>query len=230
MSTIDHKSGSVTDLMTDDDDESKAFAHSTAVAFLPAGNTFAVALGASSSPRAGQIARLLDVFTEQDQDGSFWKTEPLVDDDQIRELKDSAGLVSFASKFSTKRNLFTPDGTESGPVAMAEKFAASLGGDIEVKIEVTLSKAARSKTIKQKLKDLFVRDLERLTGKDSKASAVAMISDGVEQELSLVEHNLAADFDITLGATESQRFSHLVDALVNVSGEMESRVKQILEG
>lgn len=237
MSTIDSKAGKIADLMkatddTDDGDDgpSDRFANSTAVCFLPVGNVFAVALGNTMAPRAGQIAHFLDEFLPPEVKGAFWKTEALVDDDEIRKLRQAKGLVAFSSKFNTARHLFNVDDHGSGVVSFGERIAQRVGGDVEITIEVKLKPAARNTSVKQKMLDLLMSDLATLAGKGSNAKAKALMSQGIEEELSLVEHNLAADFEIDKLGSESHQFSELLQALGDVSAEMETKVKSILEG
>jgi hypothetical protein len=237
MSTISGKAGKVADLLkttpSDEDGDTGAsdrFANSTAVCFLPAGNVFAVALGNTMSPRASQLAHFLDKFLPPEAEGAFWKTEPVVDDDEIRKLREAKGLVEFSSKFNTARNLFNVDDQGTGVVSFAERIAQRIGGDIEITVEVKLKPAARNRSAKQKMLDLLMSDLPTLAAKGSNAKAKALMSEGIEEELSLVEHNLAADFEIDRLSSESHQFSELLQALGDVSAEMETRVKAILEG
>jgi hypothetical protein len=237
MSTINSKAGKVADLMksTSDDDEeedgpSDRFANSTAVCFLPVGNVFAVALGNAQAPRASQLAYFLDEFLPAEEKGAYWKTEPLVDDDEIRKLRQAKGLVEFSSKFNTARNLFTMNDESSGVVSFGERIAQRVGGDVEITIEVKLKPSARNTSVKQKMLDLVMHDLPTLAGKGSNAKAKALMSEGIEEELSLVEHNLAADFEIDRLGSESHQFSELLQALGDVSADMETKVKSILEG
>lgn len=237
MSAINSKAGRIADLMkstgnAEDDEESPAdrFANSTAICFLPAGNVFAVALGNAQAPRASQLAHFLDEFLPPEATGAFWKTEPLVDDDEIRKLRQAKGLVEFSSKFHTARNLFNVNDESSGVVSFGERIAQRVGGDVEITIEVKLKPSARNASVKQKMLDLIMRDLPTLAGKGSNAKAKALMSEGIEEELSLVEHNLAADFEIDRLGSESHQFSELLHALGDVSAEMETKVKSILEG
>jgi hypothetical protein len=237
MSTINSKAGKIADLMKATgeggekaDEPSDRFANSTAVCFLPIGNVFAVALGNTMAPRAGQLAHFLDEFLRPEAKGAYWKTEPLVDDDEIRKLRQAKGLVEFSSKFNTARHLFNVEDESSGVVSFAERIAQRVGGDVEITIEVKLKPAARNTSVKQKMLDLLVSDLPVLAGKGSNAKAKALMSEGIEEELSLVEHNLAADFEIDRLGSESHQFSELLQALGDVSAEMETKVKSILEG
>lgn len=237
MSTISSKAGKVADFLktTSNDEDGDAgvsdrFANSTAVCFLPAGNVFAVALGNTMSPRASQLAHFLDKFLPPEAEGAFWKTEPLVDDDEIRKLREAKGLVEFSSKFNTARNLFNASDEGTGVVSFAERIAQRIGGDIEITVEVKLKPAARNRSVKQKMLDLLMSDLPTLAAKGSNAKAKALMSEGIEEELSLVEHNLAADFEIDRLSSESHQFSELLQALGDVSAEMETKVKTILEG
>lgn len=233
MTTIDSRGGKISDYMTasaGDPDEAKGFAHSTAVAFLKQGNVLAVSLGASASPRASQIAHFLQTFVPPSSSGAYWKVEPLVDDDEIRQLQQAVGLLQLSSTFTTRRSLFDAESATAGPVSLGEKIADRIGGDVEISIEIKLSPASRNKSVKTKFLDMLKRDLPRLTEKGSHAKVKAMISEGVEEELSLVEHNLAAEFEIKKLSSESHQFSELLQSLGNVSAEMEDRVNSILEG
>lgn len=233
MTSIDNKDGTVADLMKSnpgDGEDAKGFAYSTALAFLKQANVFAISLGAQQSPRAPQLAKFLQEFLKPAQDGAYWKVEPLVDDDEIRQLKQSVGLLSLSSTFTTRRSLFEADDASTGVVSFGERMADRVGGDMEITIEVKLSPASRSKSVKTKFLDMVMGDLPRLSEKGSHAKVKAMISEGVEQELSLVEHSLAAEFEISKLSNESHQFSELLHALGNVSAEMEDRVKAILEG
>ena len=109
-------------------------------------------------------------------------------------------------------------------------MAAQIGGDIELTIDVKLTPEARNRSNKGKLMQMLMRDLPRLTGRDSKASAKVLLEEGVEEQLSLVAHALAADFEINKLEKESHQFSELLKALGDVGAEMHTRVQAILEG
>lgn len=236
MSRISSTDGKIADFLStavdsgEDGAAPERFANSTAVCFLPVGNVFAVSLGNTNAPRANNVASFLKEFLPPESPTAFWKTEPVVDDDEIRKLKEAKGLIEFSSRFSTARNLFSIDDSDSGIHAYAERMAAYIGGDIELSIEVKLAPSARSSTTKTKFLNLFKKDLPKLTGKNSGAKAKALMSEGVEEHLALVEHNLAEEFEISRLASESHQFSELLHALGDVSGEMETKVRQILEG
>lgn len=225
------KDGTVADLMQGASGNADGFAYSTAVAFLNEANVFAISLGTNTSPRANTLAKFLDAFVPPEDQGAFWKVEPLVDDDEIRKLNKSVGLVEFSSKFTTARNLFDQGDGSIGLVSIGDKIADAIGGDVEITVEVKLSPAARTRrSAKEKLLNLFKGDIQRLAAKGSGAKAMAMVSEGVMENLSLVEHNLAAEFEMKLVGTESRQFTELLAALGNVSAEMEDKVNTILEG
>lgn len=246
MSRIDSEAGSIADFMDrggateaegDNDQGAEAgavkperFANSTAVYFLPIGNVIAISLGNREAPRANRLAAFLDEFLPPESPNASWRIEALVDNDEILKLKEAKGVVQFSTRFNTSRNLFSEDAAQPGIYTFAEKMAAQIGGDLELTIDVKLTPEARNRSNKGKLMQMLMRDLPRLTGKDSKASAKALLEEGVEEQLSLVAHSLAADFEINKLAMESHQFSELLKALGDVGDEMHTRVKTILDG
>ncbi len=228
MSQINSKVQSVEDMMKSSD-EPEGFAYSTAIHFLGIYNVFALSRGDSHSPNANIVASFLDEFAPPGQ-GAFWKTEPVIDGDQLSKFRSATGVVSFSSKFSTARNLFTDDAPQTGISSLVDRVADYIGGDIEISINVKLPPESRSKSVKTKLLDLILKDLPRVAGKDSGATSKAVLADGMEEELSLVAHRLAEDFEITKLPQESHQFSELLKSLYDVSDAMQTRVKAIIEG
>lgn len=230
MTRVDPKTGRIADLLDDPELGDGGLSHSTAVYFTGIGNVFALTGGGgNSSPRANAVAAFLEEFAPP-VEGSHWAAEPVMTKDQIEELRSSKGLVEFTSRFSTARSLFTPEDDANGLVGFAEKIADRVGGDLEITIQVKLPAESRSKSVKEKLRNLVLGDLTRLAAKGTGAKAKALLGEGVEEEISLVAHRLAEDFEIGKLGPESRQFSELMQALLNVGAEMEDRVTAILEG
>ena len=230
MSRVDSTTGRIADLLDDPEVADGGLSHSTAVYFTGLGNVFALTGGGgNSSPRANAVADFLQTFAPPPE-GAFWKTEPVMTKDQIAKLRSSKGLVEFSSKFSTAQSLFTSEDDDSGLVGFAEKLAERVGGDLEIAIQVRLPAESRNSSVKEKLRNLVLGDLRRLAAKGTGARAKAIVAAGVEEEISLVAHRLAEEFEIGKLGPESRQFSELMQALLNVGAEMEDRVTEILEG
>lgn len=229
MSQIDRKVGSVEDLMTDQDDDSPKFAYSTGVYFTGIDNVFALSAGNNQSPRANAVVEFLSTFAPPES-GTFWKSEPLMVEDEIKKLRASKGVVEFSSKFSTVRNLFDSTDDSTGIVGFADKVANRVGADVEIVITVRLPSQSRSQAAKSKLRSLLVGDLKTLAGKGTGAKAKALVEGGFEEELSLVAHGLAAEFEMDQFTSESHQFSVLMKSLMDVSASMDDRVRSILRG
>ncbi|WP_156380289.1 hypothetical protein [Arthrobacter sp. Soil762] len=230
MTRVNAKTGRIADLLDDPEAGDGGLSHSTAVYFTGLGNVFALTGGGgNSSPRSNAVADFLQEFAPP-AEGSFWKTEPVMTKDQIEQLRASKGLVEFTSRFSTAQSLFTADDDDTGLVGFAEKLAVRVGGDLEISIQLRLPAESRNKSVKEKLRNLVLGDLPRLAGKGTGAKAKAVLAEGVEEEISLVAHRLAEDFEIGKLGPESRQFSELMQALLNVGAQMEDRVTTILEG
>ncbi|GAB2471206.1 hypothetical protein [Xylanimonas ulmi] len=231
MTTIDLKTKTVSDLMSDDDD-SAPFANSTAAMFLPPGNVVAVITGNQSSPKAQSVEKFLEELVPLPT-GDRWKIEPLMDHGQLVKLqKEAQGAVAFSSRFSTAVDLLSPESeAPEGMVSFADRIASRVGGDIEVTIEIKLTPESRNRSTSKRMLDLIKGDVPRLVrDRGSKTKATAVLPGGVEEELELVAHRLAATVDIDETASESRRFSALLDYLTRVGGEMEGKVRELLEG
>ena len=252
MSLLDSTTESISDLLSNDEDDhglllgepdedpgddagvvekpkAPDFANSTAVLFMPIGNVVALALGSTSSPRHSSVVTFLDALVPQAK-GTHWAIEPLMDTDQIQILQNEAeGAVEFSTKFSTVRTLFTPD-SSSGFVTYIDKIADSLGADVEVEIRIKLAPEARSLATRTRFLSSIQRALPRVSQKANKTKARVILPSGLEEELDLVTHRLASTVDVDEKTSESRRFSALVGHLRVVSGEMEARVKRLVEG
>lgn len=229
MSSIDEEAATVTDLLESNDGSRRRFAQSSAVLFTGLGHVFALALGHQHAPRHTAVETFLTHYFPLPA-GEHWTIEPFLDRAKILKLKAAGGVVEFSTKFTTKRDLFTLDDPKDGIVTYAERVAAAVGSDLEVKIQITLPKEYRGQESRRRMKDVVMRDLTRTTGEGSRARAVAMVSEGVEEELSLVAHKLAAEFELPELGSEQRQFSNLMAGLQSVSTELQDRVKELLEG
>jgi hypothetical protein len=230
MSRIGEKG--ITDLMDEAEAEDQGhFANSTGIAFLPIGNVVGVVTGDARSPRPPKV--ITDFLTRHIPQGPgvHWMARPVMDTNKIARLRDeSSGVVAFESRIRTVRDLFKPSDGD-GVAMFADQLAERLGGDVVIDISVSLAPEARSRTVTQRFKDLVVGDLPRVAqDPDSKSKVKALLGDGVQETLDLVAHRLTATFEIDVAVRESLRFSALIDNLKDVSGSMEDRVKQLLEG
>lgn len=207
--------------------DGRRLAHSTAIAILPDLNVVAVATGDASSPRAPAVVEeFMNLFVAGD---TKWRVTPLPDPDKIEALKAAEGIVQFSTKMTTVRNLFTPEST-TGVTALADELAAKLGGDIEIDILVRLSKEAK---VHQGIRSKFLRyvlaDLPRVaTDPKNRPKAIAVQANGFTEELNLTAERMSIDVPLSQVDLAERRFSDLVSALRNVTGEQEARIKSIL--
>jgi hypothetical protein len=237
MSQIDLAGKTITDLMDDhesttesEQDAPPALANSTALCFLPVGNAVAVVTGSATSPRPPKvITDFLNAHAPQGK-GAVWVAEAIMDRADITRFKEeSQGVVRFEATINTVREVFRPDDSH-GVARYADELADRTGGDVIVDIVVRLPPEARSRSVKARLGDLVRDDLERIVANPkSKAKVTALLPGGVEEELNLVASRLGATIEVDPKATESLRFSTLLDHLEEVSVEMEEKVRELLE-
>jgi hypothetical protein len=227
MTSLDEEAERVSDLLVADADSPGLF-YSTAAIFMPQGGVVGVALGGTKSPRYQSIPPFLEAFWPQ-EDGE-WRIEPLMDGDQIEALRrDAKGALELSTRFSTRRSVFSVDG-EFGLVSMGDQVAETIGADIDVEIRISLSPESRGAASKSRMLELINESLPRISAKENKTKAVVLLEGGVEEELELVTHRLAATVEVDDSVSESMLFSVLVQHLKDVSGSMEDRVQEILEG
>lgn len=209
------------------DRDGNLLAHSTAIAVLPDLNVVAVTRGSMSSPQApGVVEEFLKRFVASD---TKWYVSPLPDPDKIEALRQAQGVVEFSTKMTTVRNLFTPDDA-TGVIALGDQFAEKLGGDIEIEIVVKLSKEARvNRGVRARFRRFVLADLPRVaTDAKNRPKALAMLPDGMTQELNLTAEKMSIDVNLAPTDLAERRFSDLVNALRNVVGEQQTRIRDIL--
>lgn len=229
MSQIDEDGASITDFLMDDEDSSNHWAQSSAVLFSDIDHVFALALGGQRAPMAGTLARFLEVyFPGREQE--HWVIDPYMDRAQINRLQTSRGAYRFATKFSTQRDLFNANAPSSGVASYADDIAKAVGQDIEIEIVVKLPRESRGRQATKKFLDLIRSDLHRTVHPGSGAKATAVIDDELQEELSLVAHRMAATFDLPNVGTERRQFGDLLRGLKDVSGELNTRIRELEEG
>lgn len=229
MSTIDEDASSVTDFLETDDSPASRFAQSSAVLFTRHNHIFAIALGHQHGPRQASVQAFLTKYFPPGP-GAHWVIEPFMDKAQLQKLQKAKGLIEFSTNFTTQRDLFVEDEAEEGVVSFAERLANAVGADVEVKVQVSLPAGHRGVASRKGLLSVFRRDMRRTTASGSNAKARAVIEEGVEEELSLVAHKLAEEFELPELGSERRQFSNLLAGLQSVSAEMDDRVRQIIEG
>lgn len=227
MSQIDPDTHKASDLLGKDQG-AKRFAYSTAVAFLPVGNVFALALGGVHSPKAGQVAAFLDLCWPLDNKAG-WKAEPLVDVDRLAEFREHGkGVYSFASRFTTARNLFAQD--PGGVLGLADMLASRIEGDVEVELKVKIA-GAQARNPVRRLYELVAEDLPRVVGSPYyRTRAETLMDDGTRETLDLVASRFAVEIDVDQATTESQSFTSLMAETVRVGAEMQTRVERLTKG
>jgi hypothetical protein len=212
------------------EEDGAGFANSTAVCFLPRYNVVAVAVGGANSPRGPSVAVNFATSFVPLGPGAHWVGEPLMDGDRLRAFEEAGGAVAFSSRFSTTRNLLTPD-EGTGIASYADAIARRIGGEIEVDISIRIAPESRNRSVKQRFRDMIRGELPRFVhDRASRTKVVALMDGGVEEELDLVAHRLAASIEVDSETSESHRFSTLLEHLSVVSGEMDDRVRDLIEG
>lgn len=229
MTRIDHGASSVSDLMADDDDQGM-WAHSSAVFFSNTHHVFAIVRGDTHAPGANAVKTFLDRFFEPETPDYHWKIAPYMDDGQLSRLKEAKGLVKFSTRFSTQRDLFdSADGT-NGITGYLDKLADKVGQDLEVSIELRLPKHSHNKRAQGRFLSVAKEDLKRTATPESKAQAKAVINDELVEELSLVSHRLATEFELPEIGSEKKQFSDLLNGLDEVRDELNARIQIIEKG
>jgi len=231
MSNIDSETATISDLMEDAASQNKRLANSTAIAFLPIGGVVAVATGSNSSPKPpAAVKTFLDAHIPL-RAGDHWDVQPLMDTAKIQQFRDQAsGAQAFETRLTTVRDVFSPESSD-GIVRFADDLADRVGGDLIVEISVRLAPEASNRTVRQQFRDLVLGDLPRVASNPkSRTKVTAILEGGVQEELNLVAARLAATIQVDDSVTETMRFSALMDHLRDVSGEMEDRVKLLIEG
>lgn len=227
LSAIDSTTNSISDVLPDDLKDQ--YAHSSAVMFTGHNHIFALALGHTHAPRHTSVQKFLDTYYPRSE-GEHWVIEPFMDHAQIKQFQDAKGAIDFSTKFTTKRDLLDDAITENSLTKFGDQIANAIGSDVEIKISVVLPQGYRSANSMKNLHLFAKRDLRVTTGAGSNAKARTLISEGVEEELHLVAHKLAAEFDLPKIESERQQFSQLLEGLQSVRNEMDDRVKQLIVG
>ena len=230
MTRIEHGAASVSDLMTDDDDKQGMWAHSSAVFFSNTHHVFAIVRGDAHAPGTKAVKTFLDRFFTPENPNLHWKIAPYMDDGQLSRLKKAEGLVKFSTSFSTQRDLFdVADGT-NGITGYLDELADKVGQDLEISIELRLPKHSHNKRAQRRFLRVAKEDLRRTATPESKAKAKAVINDELIEELSLVSHRLATEFELPVLGSEKKQFSDLLNGLDQVRDKLNSRIQSIEAG
>lgn len=221
MSQIDEASH-VSDLLPQDP-KAHRMANSSAVAFLPGLPIFAIGRGSSRGPGPKDVVAFLERFVPLDE-GAHWSSQPVMAPDEIERFRREAkGVTKFSARFSTVRNLFTPE--DAGLLQMADETAKRIGGDITVTIEMKLNNEADSGA-RARLFNLLKGSLPRLAAdQGSRTRATAVMRDGLHEELNLVASHLGVSVDIDMSAPESQRFTTLLEWVISVGADHEDSLQ-----
>lgn len=226
MSSISEEDGTIEDHLADDGGEKLAY--STAVIPFPGTRFFATVYGAAHSPKQGRIADLATAIRPLAA-GAFWKVKPIVDKRKIEKLRSAKGVLRFSSSFSTQRDLYDPEESDMGPALMGDAMAASLGGDLELSLDLNLTPYSRQRqTALRRLKDSIIKDLRYLAGSKSNAEATIISPEGQEEVISLVEKDLSMDFELDL-EDRPPRFSELRKLLEDNRAKLEETRKQTID-
>lgn len=225
---IDENTSSISDVLPDEVTD-RRWAESSAVLFSETHHVFIYAGGGRQGPPAGAVVSFLNHFFPGGK-GEHWRVEPYLDRPQIDRLKQAKGLIQFSSRFSTQRDLFTSHHAGEGPAAFADRIAEAVGQDIELEITIKLPKQSRGRQATRKLLELIRGDLSRTVRENSNAKAEAIIDDELTEELSLVAHKMAAKFELNIEDTEQRLFTDLLQGLVEVAPELNSRIQKIEQG
>lgn len=227
LSTIDAETDSISDVLADELGDS--YAHSSAVMFTGHNHIFALALGHTNAPRHTCIEKFLSTYYPRPQ-GEHWVIEPFMDKAKIKQFQGAKGAIDFSTKFTTKRDLLDDDLAENSLTHIGDQIAEAIGSDVEIKISISLPEGYRNAMSMKSLQQFMKRDLRVTTAAGTNAKARTLISEGVEEELHLVAHKLAAEFDLPQISSERQQFSQLLEGLHSVREEMNNRVKDLTEG
>ncbi|WP_147106551.1 hypothetical protein [Nesterenkonia populi] len=228
MTQLDESSASVKDLMMDDEEEGNAY-YSSAVLFSETKHIFMIASGGTSAPQANALEPFLQHFFPG-AESEYWKVGPYMDRPQIDRLREAKGLVSFSSRFSTHRDLFSLDEPSEGPAGYADRIADAVGQDVEIEIKIKLPKEARGQQTMRKFLNLVTGDLKRTITEKSKTRAEAVIDEELTEELSLVAHKMATKFELNAVGPERRLYSDLLNGLVEISPEINQRIRELEQG
>lgn len=225
LSNIDPDANSIKDVLPDDLKDQ--YAHSSAVMFTKHNHVFALALGHTNAPRHTSVEKFLNTYYPRG-DGEHWAIEPFMDRAKLKQFQDAKGAIDFSTKFMTQRDLLEEDMEEESLTRIGDQIATAIGSDVEIKITISLPPGYRSRVSMKSLQRFAKRDLRTTAAKGTNARARAIVSEGVEEELHLVAHKLAAEFDLPQIASERQQFSQLLKGLQSVRSEMDDRVEQLI--
>lgn len=228
MTQIDPETGSIRDVLDQEDLSASQFAHTTVMAFLPRHNAVAVARGGSSAPRArSAIETFLTRHLPQER-GTFWHAEPIIAPPQTEELRKAKGVLSVSARYETLRLLDSLDPQTGGISSHLDSFADELGGEVIVDVNVRLANESKHGKTVRRMKDLLIKDLRRLQAGKRPVQVRVVHDDDSTEILDLVERKLATAIELGEDRVASRRYSALLDGLRGVSAEMQYRVNSIL--
>lgn len=228
MTQLDEDDASVKDLMMEDEEGRKSY-YSSAVLFSEIKHIFIIASGSRSAPQANALEPFLQQFFSGDE-SEYWKIGPYMDRPQLDRLREAKGLVSFSSRFSTHRDLFSMDEPSDGPAGYADRIADAVGQDVEIEIKIKLPSQVRGQQTMRKFLDLVTGDLKRTITEKSKTRAEAVIDEELTEELSLVAHKMATKFELSTVGTERRLYSDLLNGLVEIGPEINQRIRELEQG
>ncbi|EFQ82742.1 hypothetical protein HMPREF0063_11951 [Aeromicrobium marinum DSM 15272] len=232
MTTIDAKSESIRDIMDDvsGEEDGPEFAHTTVMAMLPRHNAIAVVRGGANSPRAKSAAELFLQRHVSVGRGAHWFVEPIMTPPQLDDLRRAKGVQALQARYETLSLLDDPDPQRRGLATTFDNTASSLGAELIIDVNIRIAPGYRHSGSLAGLKDLVLNDLPRLSGKKRSVTAKAVFDDDSNEVIDLVAGKLASSIELEREATESRRYSALLDGLKSVSVDMQTRVDEILRG
>lgn len=226
MSSISEEDGTIEDHLAEEGGEKLAY--STAIIPFHGTRFFATVYGAAHSPKQGRVADLAAAVRPL-ADGAYWKVKPIVDNRKIEQLRAAKGVLRFSSTFSTQRDLYDPNESETGPAMMGDAMAKSLGGDLELSLDLNLTPYSRQRLpVLKRFKDSIVKELRYLAGSKSNAEATIITPEGQEEVISLVEKDLAMDFELDLEG-RPPRFSELRKLLEDNRAKLDEARRQTID-
>lgn len=231
MTQIDPTTGSVQDVLDEDSELSaRQFAHTTVMAFLPRHNVVAVARGGTNAPRGQSAVQLFLTRHVPQERGSQWVVEPVIAPPQIDRLQRAKGVMALEARYETLQHLDSLDPEAGGMASYLDNFAAELGGEVIVDVNVRIASDSRSGTTFRRMKDALVKDLQRLQAGGKPVQARVVYDDDTTELVDLVAAKLGASIELGESHVSRRQYSALLDGLRSVSTEMQTRVDDILGG
>lgn len=229
LTNLSSQSGTVADLLPDDERDASEDRVARSTAVLPVGRQghFAYARGVNHAPSHTRVRDLLKIEFPLNE-GEHWEVEAIMDTGALKQFEAADGITAFHSKVFVQHDLLNMMPTRKGVFRPLTKIARWLESDVEIEVTFRLPASASAHRGKRReLQRLTRNNLPEMLSKTSGAKATVVHQNGQSEVLDLVEHKLVMGFEIPAVQTERRSFTTLCEGLLAIVSEVEATLNSL---